>query len=169
MRSAETSAEPLVELKLELGERILRAIQATHQAVGTNTNLGIILLVSPLIQAMLENGNEDSLENSLAKVLEKSTVEDAKKVYRAIRLAEPGGMGEKYHQDLSEEPTVTLLNTMKIAASWDRIADQYSNNFHDIFHFGLPRYDTLLAQWQDECWATTGAIFRVFSTISQIA
>lgn len=156
LRSAEASVKPLVELNLELGERIYHAVQATHQTVGTNTNLGIILLISPLIQARFEKMREQSLENSLSAVLEKSTVEDAKYVYQAIRLAEPGGMGLKSDQDLSEEPTVTLLNTMKIAASWDHIADQYSNNFHDIFHFGIQRYDLLLARWQDERWAATG-------------
>ena len=108
------------------------------------------------MQAMLENGTQQSLESSIVAILEKSTVEDAIQVYRAIRLAEPGGMGSKDNQDLFEEPTVSLLNTMKIAASWDRIADQYSNKFHDIFHFGMLRYDALLAQWGDERWATTG-------------
>ncbi len=156
LRSAEASVEPLVTPKLELGERIYHAVRATHQTVGTNTNLGIILLISPLIQASLIRLCEQSLEDSLRAVLEKSTVKDARHVYQAIRLAEPGGMGLKKDQDLSEEPTVTLLNTMKIAASWDRIADQYSNNFYDIFHFGVPRYAALLKRWQDERWATTG-------------
>lgn len=156
LQSAKVSAEPLAQPNLELGERIWQAVQATHEAVGTNTNLGIILLLAPLMQAMLENGTQQSLESSIVAILEKSTVEDAIQVYRAIRLAEPGGMGSKDNQDLFEEPTVSLLNTMKIAASWDRIADQYSNKFHDIFHFGMLRYDALLAQWGDERWATTG-------------
>ncbi len=156
LRSAEVSAGPLTEPGLGLGERIWKSIQATHQAVGTNTNLGIILLIAPLVQAMIKKGDEHSLEDSLAEILQKSTVEDASKAYQAIRLAKPGGMGSKNNQDISEEPTVSLLKTMEIAASWDRIADQYSNNFHDIFYFGAPRYTALLKQWQDECWAATG-------------
>ncbi len=152
LRSAEISAGPLVSKNYSLGERILWAIRATRQEVGTNTNLGIILLVAPLVQAYLEGQGDDSL----AQILQNTTVEDAVQVYQAIRIAEPGGMGKKENQDVSEEPTVTLLNTMKIAAEWDRIADQYSNNFYDVYHFGIPRYESLLQQWQDECWATTG-------------
>lgn len=156
LRSAEASAEPIADPGLELGERVLCAVQLTRLAVGTNTNLGIILLIAPLVQAVYKRTNGQTLESSLTEVLTESTVEDAKKVYRAIRIAHPGGMGASNDHDLSEEPTVSLLNTMKISASWDRIADQYSNNFHDIFHYGVPRYTHLLAQWQDERWATTG-------------
>lgn len=156
LHSAEVSAGPLTELDLGLGERIWKSIRATRQAVDTNTNLGIILLIAPLVQAWIKKRDERSLKDSLTEVLQKSTVEDAGKAYQAIRLAKPGGMGSKSNQDLSEEPTVSLLETMKIAASWDRIADQYSNNFYDIFHFGAPQYTALLRQWQDECWAATG-------------
>ena len=37
---------------LTVGERILSAVQATQEAVGLNTNLGIILLCAPMIQAV---------------------------------------------------------------------------------------------------------------------
>ena len=156
LKSAEASAIPISEPSLGLGERIFEAVHATHQAVGTNTNLGIILLVAPLIQASFAKKQADTLTSLVVQVLECSTVEDAKQMYRAIRLAEPGGMGKKNSQDLSQEPSVTLLNTMKIAASWDRIADQYSNNFSDVFNFGIPRFNEYLKNWQDERWATTG-------------
>ena len=156
LHSAEASAGPLMKSGLGLGERILNAVRATHQAVGTNTNLGIILLISPLIQAVMNRGNTSFLEGSLTAVLKNTTVEDAVNVYQAIRLAKPGGMGCKDEQDLSEEPTVTLLETMQIAASWDQIAAQYSNSFYDIFHFGIPRYTDFLGKWRDERWATTG-------------
>lgn len=156
LRSAKVSAEPLVKAGISLGERIWNAVEATQKEVATNTNLGIILLVAPLIQASLEIIDDASLQDSLQRVLENSTVDDASRVYHAIRLAKPGGMGEKEHQDLSEEPSVSLLNTMKIAASWDRVAGQYSNSFKDIFEFGMFRYEMLLDKWSDERWATTG-------------
>lgn len=156
IKSAEVSAGPITEPSLGLGERIYKAVYATHQAVGTNTNLGIVLLVAPLIQASFEKAEGDSLTDSMVQVLESSTVEDATQMYHAIRLAEPGGMGESNSQDLSQEPTVTLLKTMKIAASRDRIADQYSNNFYDVFNFGISRFNELATKWQDQRWATTG-------------
>ena len=44
MRSADAAAGPLTEIRARVGQRILGAIAATRAAVGTNTNLGIILL-----------------------------------------------------------------------------------------------------------------------------
>ena len=156
LHSAEVSAPPLTQTDIALGERILQSVQATRQAVGTNTNLGIILLIAPVIQAILSLSNLQTLEESLTDTLQRTSVMDAKNVYRAIRLAKPGGMGVKKYQNLADEPSVSLLNAMKISESSDRIAAQYSNNFHDIFSFGVPRYQSLLAKWQDQRWATTG-------------
>lgn len=161
LTSAEASAEPITDPEASLGGRILNAISATQAAVNTNTNLGMVLLMAPLIQAKLEQDNSQSFEQSLAQVLLSTTVQDAIDVYKAIRIAKPGGMGEKNNQDLSEEPTVNLLNTMKIAAEWDLIAAQYSNNYNDIFSFGVPRYHELLARWKDENWATTGVFMSI--------
>ena len=155
LESAKASAAPLTCPGLSLGERILQAIQATRQAVDTNTNLGIILLIAPLIHAWLGRTGR-KLEVALEETLHQSTVLDAKNVYRAIRIAQPGGLGHADDQDIYEEPTVTLLNTMRISSSKDRVALQYASNFHDIFHFGRSRYRSLLMHWGDECWAASG-------------
>lgn len=156
LNSAKASAEPITDPTSSLGLRILNAISATQAAVNTNTNLGMVLLMAPLIQAMLKKAQDESLSDSIIKVLASTTVQDAVDVYQAIRLANPGGMGAKSDQDLSEEPSVTLLNTMKIASKWDLVAAQYSNNFDEIFNFGVPRYQTLIEKWGDEKWAATG-------------
>lgn len=145
----------MVRPELALGERILQAVAATRQAVDTNTNLGIILLVAPLVHAWLGRAGR-KLEAALEETLSQSTVRDAENVYQAIRMAQPGGLGHADDQDVYEEPTVTLLNAMKISASKDRVALQYANNFHDIFHFGRSRYRSLLMCWGDECWAASG-------------
>jgi triphosphoribosyl-dephospho-CoA synthase len=163
LNSAKASAEPITEPNVSLGRRILNAVSTTQEAVNTNTNLGMVLLMAPLVQAKLEQGKEENFEEALNRVLLSTSVQDAVDVYQAIRLAKPGGMGEKSDQDVSEEPTVSLLNTMKIAAEWDSIAAQYSNSFQDIFSFGVPRYMQLMQQWEDEKWATTG-LFMSFMT-----
>ena len=51
VRSAQAAAGPLTASGARVGLRILRAVEATHAAVGTNTNLGIILLCAPLAAA----------------------------------------------------------------------------------------------------------------------
>jgi len=161
LRSADASAEPITNPAATLGERIFTATQATQSAVGTNTNLGMILLIAPLIQAKFAQHDGEAIRPALENVLLKTSVDDARYTYRAIRLANPGGMGEKDNQDISEEPNVSLLNTMEIAKEWDQIAVQYSNNFDEIFNFGVPRYEKLIEKWNDEKWATTG-VFMSF-------
>jgi triphosphoribosyl-dephospho-CoA synthase len=53
--SAQQSAEPITRAANGLGERIYYAVKATREAVGCNTNLGIILLCAPLLLAKLKN------------------------------------------------------------------------------------------------------------------
>jgi len=149
LRSADASAEPITNPAATLGKRIFTATQATQSAVGTNTNLGMILLIAPLIQAKFAQHDGEAIRPALENVLLKTSVDDARYTYRAIRLANPGGMGEKDNQDISEEPNVSLLNTMEIAKEWDQIAVQYSNNFDEIFNFGVPRYEKLIEKWND--------------------
>jgi triphosphoribosyl-dephospho-CoA synthase len=156
LASSIASAEQITEPNRTLGKRILNAIIATQKAVRTNTNLGIILLIAPLIQARYAAPSPTEIKESLTSVLQQTTVEDACDVYQAIHLANPGGMGKTIDQDIYEEPTVSLLNTMKIAADWDQIAAQYTNNFDEIFSFGAPLFQRLTKRWQDEKWATTG-------------
>ena len=156
LTSAEASVEQITDPNSGLGLRILSAVSATYDAVSTNTNLGMILLMAPLVQAAYAQQAEGSIQLALGNILQQTSIEDAQHVYQAIRLAKPGGMGDIDDQDISEEPNITLLNTMKIASTWDQIAAQYSNNFQDIFNFGVPRYQTLMEKWNDKKWATTG-------------
>jgi triphosphoribosyl-dephospho-CoA synthase len=65
-------------------------------------------------------------------------VDDARDVYAAIRLANPGGLGEADSQDVAEEPTVTLLEAMRLAAERDGIAREYSTAFETTFTVGAP-------------------------------
>ncbi len=168
LSSTRASAEPITAPDLSLGERILNAAQSTYDAVGTNTNLGIILLISPLIQALYAMNDSsvirvENFQSQLHEILDATSLNDSVKVYQAIRLMNPGGMGEKEDQDVSKEPDVSLLKTMQIASSWDRIAAQYSNSFKEVFHFGLPKFRSLLHRWQDEKWATTGLFMSYLS------
>ena len=118
-----------------IGEAILDAVRGTSRVVGNNTNLGIVLLLAPLASSGTHRAE-------LSTVLAKLSIEDARHVYEAIRVAAPGGLGDAPEQDVSEEPSVTLLEAMRLATDRDMVARQYANGFADVFDFGLP---TLLA------------------------
>ncbi|HET6424781.1 MAG TPA: triphosphoribosyl-dephospho-CoA synthase [Planctomycetaceae bacterium] len=112
---------------LTIGRTVLSAIEATQQHARSNINLGIVLLMTPL--AALSPGEPVS---ALHTILEGTTWRDAADVYRAIRLAMPGGIGKVDDQDVAEEPTQTLREVMRLAADRDLIAAQYANGFAEV-------------------------------------
>lgn len=116
-----------------VGETVLQAVTATRQVVTTNTNLGIILLLTPL--AVVPDGEE--LRAGVERILAHLDVDDARAVYAAIRLAVPGGLGRAEEQDVSGEPTQTLQQVMALAANRDLIARQYADSFHEVFDEGV--------------------------------
>jgi triphosphoribosyl-dephospho-CoA synthase len=151
--SAAAAALAIGTADVSVGQRIELAVDATRDVVNHNTNLGIILLAAPLAQAALTSGG--SLQERLAQVLGSLTVDDARAAYRAIRKAEPGGLGEAPLHDVGAEPTVTLLEAMRAAETRDRIAWNYTHDFVDIFELGLKWLDGGLTRWGDVPWVTT--------------
>lgn len=147
------------------GRTILRAIRATRRWVDTNTNLGIVLLLAPVARAAAlalagrrspapgaappssdapagvrdaDGPGEPALWERLGEVLDATTVEDARLAYRAIRLAEPGGLGRVAEQDVSGTPTVPLRDAMARAADRDAVAEQYATGYELLRATGLP-------------------------------
>lgn len=147
-RSAAAAAPAISAQGLTVGQRIEEAVRATRAAVSHNTNLGIVLLAAPLAQAALTATN-GSLRLSLAEVLAALTVDDARCAYRAIRMAEPGGLGNAPEHDVATDPSTTLLDAMRAAATRDRIAWNYANGFVDIFDLGLNWREGGIIRWGD--------------------
>lgn len=123
-----------------VGLTVELAARATRDAVGQNTNLGILLLLAPLAAAP----RGVPLAAGVREVLANLTLDDAVRAYHAIRLASPGGLGDAAEQDVRNRPTVTLLEAMKLAAGRDTIARQYANEFADVFALGVPAFQTAL-------------------------
>jgi triphosphoribosyl-dephospho-CoA synthase len=74
-------------------------------------------------------------------VLDSTTVDDARDVYAAIRLAAPGGLGRADAQDVASDPTIPLLETMRLAADRDLVAQEYATAFEITFGTGAPVLD----------------------------
>jgi triphosphoribosyl-dephospho-CoA synthase len=141
--SATAIAEALDQARVHgVGRAVSGAIESTRRIVTTNTNLGIVLLLAPLA-AVPESS---ALAGGVEAVLAATTVEDAREVYRAIRLAQPGGLGDVPDQDIAREPTVTLRAAMTLATDRDLIARQYANGFHEVLNEAVPAfYESLRA------------------------
>lgn len=159
LASAAALGEPLAGAgERSIGATVRLAIESTRRWTDVNTNLGIVLLLAPLARAAGDLnrdsgfGIRDSLRNALRRVLEQTTIEDARDVYAAIRLASPGGLGRADAQDVAGEPDVTLLDAMRLAAHRDGIAREYATAFEVTFELGAPaleraRLDRL--SWDD--------------------
>ena len=159
IKSAEVSAPFISERDITVGSRILSAIKATGDAVGCNTNLGIVLLAAPIIEAAYSSFGFS--QQSLKMVLKNLTIDDAIKAYEAIAIASPAGLGEAEAFDVHERPKVTLLEAMQAAANRDLVARQYSNNFDDIFDIGVACYQHYSSIWERSAWAVT-AVYLTF-------
>jgi triphosphoribosyl-dephospho-CoA synthase len=149
--SAGAIAQPLeAAARRQLGETILLAVEATAARTRANTNLGIVLLLVPLARAAARLLNSstpsdrderlDNLRRETGRVLMETTVDDARDVYRAIRLANPGGLGRADEQDVVNEPDVTLLEAMRLAAGRDGVAREYATTYETTFVSGVPTF-----------------------------
>ena len=79
-----------------------------------------------------------TLQGGVRKVLQTTTINDAERVFEAIRLAKPGGLGKSETHDVTDTAKLTLRDVMCHASSRDLIARQYANYFGELFHVVQP-------------------------------
>ncbi|MCL4206103.1 MAG: triphosphoribosyl-dephospho-CoA synthase [Pirellulaceae bacterium] len=147
-----TAIGPVVESAAEqgVGATVLRSIQATRRWVPVNTNLGSVLLIAPLACVPRDR----SLTAGLDEVLANLDADDARQVYEAIRLAQPGGLGRADRLDVAGPPPTDLLAAMRLAADRDLVARQYVSDFQQVLQFAVPS----LVEGVQGGWRLTDAV-----------
>ena len=135
LASAAVIADPLCAETVSVGKRILDAVSATQRIGVGNTNLGMVLLLGPLTAVP----RESPLRLGIGEVLKNLTSEDAREVYAAIRLAQPGGLGRTDAMDVHESPPADLLVAMTAASDHDAIARQFVSDFNDVLNELAPQ------------------------------
>lgn len=132
-----------------VGSLVLDTVRETKRLVGRNTNLGIALLFAPLAKAALCEGRKP-LRSRLHSALIALTPYDGQKVYEAIRLAEPGGLGQANELDVRAIcGRVSLLDAMRAASDRDSIAREYVTDFDITFTIGAPTLTQCLQEFGD--------------------
>ncbi len=157
-----------------IGQIIWQATVNTRQWVQSNTNLGIILLLAPLAKACLTTTeiiegetllqiSMGNVRQNLGIILSALTMEDARQAYAAIRLAQPGGLGQVSQSDIAEEPSLTLLQAMALAKDRDSIAREYVTDYAITFETGLPALKEALFRGGDFSSAVVQAFLAILS------
>ena len=117
-----------------VGATVLAAIGATRAVVATNSNLGTALLLAPLAAVP----RAQPLAAGVAAVLSALTAGDSQRVYEAIRLAQPGGLGQVEAMDVAASAPRDLRDAMAAASERDLVARQYVTNFAIVLEEVVP-------------------------------
>ncbi|MFK7767050.1 MAG: triphosphoribosyl-dephospho-CoA synthase [Mariniblastus sp.] len=125
-----------------VGETVLQSVLQTKTVVGTNTNLGIVLLIVPLSKIVAAEPSIELTSIKVAEFLNSLDSNDANEIFEAIRVANPGGLGNTQeldvNQTVSEDKEFDLLSAMKLAEDRDDIARQFTTGYQDVFEMGIP-------------------------------
>lgn len=148
--AAEITSQCFHHQATPMSERMLNSIIQVRDQQGTNVNLGIVLLLGPLVAAdekihqtlmsteafTSERSQITSLSdwiNPVSKTLEQFDQLDGARIYRAIELASAGGLGTSHQWDVHEKhQSINICEAMTLAKERDQIAKQYSTGFREL-------------------------------------
>jgi len=120
-----------------VGSIAMCSAQAMMDTVGTNTSLGTILLLAPLVATHHRSGMGSiectAFSMALQRTLANLTPADARDIYKAIQIAKPGGLGDATEMDVRGSAPKNILDAMRLAADRDDIALQYVTQFDLVF------------------------------------
>lgn len=164
MVSARLVTPVLCDRRLPLGRRCLDAVRVTQGAVGTNTNLGMVLLFAPLICAAQHCAVRSELRSRFKDMIAAAQQQDVADIFAAIAEANPGGLGRVEAHDVHGVPDCTLAQAMESAAERDRVARQYVTAAADLFEVGLPVLERYSTGPNGVEWATVRCYLRLLAS-----
>ncbi len=167
LRSSIACSEIICQKNLDIGIKTYECVKSSIDLVGCNTNLGIILLCVPIVQALFIDNNHRFSQNNLKYVIQSIDRKQTKYIYEAINLAKAGGMGKKDIYDLndSKNKDFTLLEAMKYASTYDYIANEYCNNFDNIINIISINWRNYLKYMSDAEAATTATFLNLIKSV----
>ena len=148
----------LTKNNLDLGKKILTSVNEIQDKIKKNTNLGIILMLSPIATVVQKEGiiSKEELLKKIKSLIKKQNIKNSIPIFKAISLTSPGGLGFSKKYDVNEPSNTNLYKAMEFAKKKDLIARQYCNGFKDIYKIGIPAYKNFYNKWGKVDWALTG-------------
>ena len=143
--AAEILAKELTRTDITIAKRMRSAVIRSRESSGTNVNLGIVLLIGPLVDANVwDEGNV---------------------IFDCIRIAGAGGLSQVDEMDVNDiVDQVDLRAAMESAADRDDIALQYATDFRDLREHIVPVVDNAINEIGDPLSGIAEAHLRILST-----
>jgi triphosphoribosyl-dephospho-CoA synthase len=166
----------IVASQIGVGYIIKDAVNRMLQSQrGGNTLLGAIIILTPIAAAagMTKIFSLTKLRKNIKIVVESTTSQDAIHVYDAIAKVNPGGLNNSKSLDVNDpnskkqilEKEITLLDTFKLATSYDSIASEWVNNYPITFDLGYPYLVKQLEAGGDINIATVHTFLKILAEV----
>lgn len=163
--------------KIELGCFFKKAAkEMIRWQGGGNVILGHLLVLAPLAVAALicmkkNQTNITDLKYYLSKVIENASVDDTVNLYKAIRIANPGGLGKIEKYDINDDNSfnqlikdkIKLKKIFELSQEYDLISLEYSNGFNIILNEGFPFFVKSFNRFNDINIATVNTYLKILS------
>ena len=166
--AARISSDAYRDTTQPIASRTLAAATATAETLGTNVNLGILLLLTPLIAADEEAAmvNPEDWQPAVARVIDGFSQEDSQSLLRTIQVSSAGGLGTAEDMDVNETDASSfdIVSAMRMAKHRDRIALQYADGYTDFFQNVVPVVRDALANSDDKLDAIADAHLQLLAT-----
>ena len=158
LKSSLIISKSLTKKNSDLGTKILNSVKEIQKKIKKNTNLGIILMLSPIVVIVENEGiiTKKELVKKIKILIKKQNIKSSLSVFKAISLTSPGGLGHSKRYDVNKLPKKKLHKVMEFSKKRDLIAKQYCNGFKDIYNIGIPAYKKFYSKWGKVDWALTG-------------
>ena len=170
--AAEIASKAFSQTRQPISKRMLSAVDSAVAQSRTNVNLGIVLLLGPLVSAD-ETMASDSTRardpvnwaESVAEVLDRFDGVDGQNIFKAINHASAGGLGDVDSMDVRDtHPQVDIVKAMTLAADRDLIARQYATGFKDLIQRVVPLVDESIRLRGDLLAGMVDAHLRLLAT-----
>ena len=162
LQSSMACSDIMCEQNMDIGLKILESVKASMDVVGCNTNLGIILLCVPIVETVYMDKEHKFDQNNLKIVIDNINYKQTKSIYKAINLANAGGMSSKEEFDLksNESDNFTLFEAMNFAKTYDYIASEYTNYFYNIINNISLNWRNYFKLMNNDEYATTATFLK---------
>lgn len=140
--------------KIELGKLMKEAVVETDKWIANNTNLGIVMLLTPIAAAAGMSSKTEEIQDNLDYIIRSTTPQDAVNLYDAINIAQAGGMGEQDELDVGSEDAkkqlldrnINMYDVLDLSSQWDMLAYELTRTMPVTFGIGYPTYRDVKAE-----------------------